>query len=136
MNEQRKAFESIFGEKWYDITRDKAGAYNSTATCYIWIGFQAAIASKQRDASTVAWMYQHDDTGRIGFVDQWQIENGFKKHNPQLKIISPLYIAPPEVAALQVRITELESEAEQLRMSWHNARIMPDGWKPVPIEPT
>lgn len=42
-----------------------------------------------------AWMYQHDETGQIGFVDQWQIDNGFEKNNPRLHIICPLYRHPP-----------------------------------------
>lgn len=42
-----------------------------------------------------AWMYQHEETGQIGFVDQWQIDNGFEKHNPRLHVICPLYRHPP-----------------------------------------
>jgi len=44
----------------------------------------------------VAWMYQHDETGQIGFVDQWQIENGFEEHNPRLSVICPLYRHPSD----------------------------------------
>ena len=39
----------------------------------------------------VAYMYQHEDTGVIGFVDQQQIDWGFEKSNPRLKVICPLY---------------------------------------------
>jgi hypothetical protein len=39
----------------------------------------------------IAYMYQHDETGRIGFVDPQQIEWGFEKANPRLHIVAPLY---------------------------------------------
>lgn len=45
--------------------------------------------------SPEAWMYQHEETGQIGFVDQWQIDNGFEEHNPRLHVICPLYRHPP-----------------------------------------
>lgn len=88
---------------------------------------------KQSDAAAVAWIDGADQVVALighhkgGYVDIGRaIPSAWKT----------LYAAPPEVAALQARIAELKSEPEQLRMSWHNARIMPDGWKPVPIEPT
>lgn len=40
-------------------------------------------------------MYQHDETGCIGFIDKWQVENDFEKYNPRLKIIKSLYATPP-----------------------------------------
>jgi len=42
----------------------------------------------------VAWMYQHNETGRIEFVDQWQIDNGWSELNPRLEIVTPLYKSP------------------------------------------
>jgi len=47
------------------------------------------------EGETVAYMYQHEDTGEIGFVDQQQLEWGFEKNNPRLQVIGPLYAAPP-----------------------------------------
>jgi hypothetical protein len=47
------------------------------------------------DANTpVAFEYQHEETGIIGYVDQWQIDNGFFKNNPRLQLIGPLYRHP------------------------------------------
>jgi hypothetical protein len=43
----------------------------------------------------VAWMWQHDETGRTGFIDMWQLENGWEKINPRLLLVCPLYTAPP-----------------------------------------
>lgn len=41
----------------------------------------------------VAWMWQHDETGRTGFVDRWQVENGWQEQNPRLKLIHALTLA-------------------------------------------
>ncbi len=46
----------------------------------------------------VAHMWQHDETGRTGFVDQWQLDNGWQAANPRLQVISPLYRNPKESA--------------------------------------
>ena len=43
----------------------------------------------------VAFEYQHEETGVIGYIDQWQIDNGFFKNNPRLQLIGPLYRHPP-----------------------------------------
>lgn len=76
-----------------------------------------------------AFMYQHEETGVIGFVDVQQIEWGFEKNNPRLHVICPLYRSPPEVAALQTtiarleaRITQLESEKEFAAATYQAAR--------------
>lgn len=45
----------------------------------------------------VAYMYQHEETGNIGFIDQWQVDNGFQKNNPRLKIITSLYTSPQPI---------------------------------------
>lgn len=42
----------------------------------------------------VASLYQHEDTGRVGFVDQYQLDNGFEKLNPRLMVIAPLFKLP------------------------------------------
>ena len=42
----------------------------------------------------VGWMWQHDETGRTGFVDCWQVENGWQEGNPRLRLISKLYTTP------------------------------------------
>jgi hypothetical protein len=44
----------------------------------------------------VAWMFQHEETGRIMFVEAQQLEYGFEEGNPRLKKISPLYATPPQ----------------------------------------
>jgi hypothetical protein len=53
-------------------------------------------ASEPPKQEPVAWMWQHDETGRTGFVDMWQLENGWKKINPRLLLVCPLYTTPPK----------------------------------------
>jgi len=56
----------------------------------------AIFLSRIRDEQeAVAWIYQHEDTGQVGFVDQQQIDWGFEKHNPRLQVIGPLFTTPP-----------------------------------------
>jgi hypothetical protein len=44
----------------------------------------------------VAWMFQHEETGRTMCVDAQQVEWGFEKGNPRLKKIAPLYTTLPQ----------------------------------------
>jgi len=50
--------------------------------------------AKQEQGEPVAWMFQHEETGRITFVEAQQLEWGFEKGNPRLKKIGPLYTEP------------------------------------------
>ena len=52
--------------------------------------------SNEWASEPVAYMYQHEETGIVGFVDHQQIEWGFEKANPRLQIICPLYRLPPK----------------------------------------
>ena len=49
----------------------------------------------------VAWMWQHEETGRVGFIDQWQIDNGWQAANPRLRLIRPLVFADAAVLDTQ-----------------------------------
>ena len=49
----------------------------------------------------MGWMWQHEETGRTGFVDCWQVENGWQENNPRLRLVSKLYTSPPAVAGEQ-----------------------------------
>lgn len=46
----------------------------------------------------VAWMWQHEETGNVGFVDAWQVENGWQAANPRLRLIRPLVFADHQKA--------------------------------------
>lgn len=47
----------------------------------------------------VGWMWQHEETGRTGFVDCWQVENGWQENNPRLRLVSKLYTTPQPTQA-------------------------------------
>ena len=44
----------------------------------------------------VAWMFQHEETGRTVCIDAQQLGWGFEKGNPRLKKIAPLYTTSPQ----------------------------------------
>ena len=53
-------------------------------------------ALEQTEQEPVAWMFQHEETGRTMCVDAQQVEWGFENANPRLKKIGPLYTSPPQ----------------------------------------
>ena len=48
----------------------------------------------QVEQEPVVWMFQHEETGRIMYVDAQQIEWGFEKNNPRLIKVRPAYLHP------------------------------------------
>jgi hypothetical protein len=61
----------------------------------VWEHLVAAPGAAPSEApKPVAFMWQHEETGNVGFVDPWQVENGWQAANPRLKIVSPLYATP------------------------------------------
>ena len=61
----------------------------------------ALSAPAPAPAEPVAWMWQHEETGRTGFVDVWQLQNGWRENNPRLAVVTPLYAAPAAPAGWQ-----------------------------------
>lgn len=58
----------------------------------------------------VAFMWQHEETGRVGFIDPWQVENGWQKGNPRLKIIKPLFTRPMPAQDVNAELADCLSE--------------------------
>ena len=56
---------------------------------------EALAEQPAQQQEPVAWMFQHEETGRTMCVDAQQVEWGFEKGNPRLKKIAPLYTSPP-----------------------------------------
>ena len=54
----------------------------------------AALRAQLAQQEPVAWMWQHDETGRVGFVDCYQVENGWQEHNPRNLLVCKLYRHP------------------------------------------
>lgn len=53
-------------------------------------------AIEEANTNLTAYMFQHNETGRITFVDIQQIENGWEKGNPRYTKLAPLYTHPPQ----------------------------------------
>ena len=61
----------------------------------------------------VGWMWQHEETGRTGFVDCWQVENRWQENNLRLRLVSKLYTTPQP--------TQAQAGAVPLTCEWtHN----------------
>lgn len=63
-----------------------------------------------------AFIFQHEETGRVQLVDVQQVEWGFEKNNPRLKNVGAIFTAD------QVKVMLADGIAP--------------GWRAVPVEPT
>jgi hypothetical protein len=63
----------------------------------VFLDIRTYLAAEQ-EAEPVAWMFQHEDTGLIDYVDTQQVEWGFEKNNPRWQKIGPVYLHPPKPA--------------------------------------
>jgi hypothetical protein len=59
--------------------------------------FRQAIAEWESQ-EPVAWMFQHDETGRMNYVSNDGIHNPtvFLEMNPRYALVCPLYTTPPQ----------------------------------------
>ncbi|HET8693252.1 MAG TPA: hypothetical protein VFM33_01135 [Aquabacterium sp.] len=55
----------------------------------------AELRKAQEGREPVAYMWQHGETGRTGFVDADQLAMGWQAANPRLIVVSSLYTSPP-----------------------------------------
>jgi hypothetical protein len=60
------------------------------------------------EAEPVAWMFQHEDTGLIDYVDTQQVEWGFEKNNLRWQKIGPVYLHPPRPEPKRKPMTDEE----------------------------
>jgi hypothetical protein len=65
---------------------------------------QAKLANAHVEVVAVAWMWQHEETGMIGFIEHMHKDSldHWQSINPHLQIIRPLYAAPPSPSADRV----------------------------------
>ena len=91
--------------KWWNGT----GEHPHTIVCALRQALEDNQSPKLEDIDVepVVWMFQHNETGRIKFVDSQQVEMGFEQNNPRWQKIRPVYLHPHP--------TKLE-EIEQYRM--------------------
>ncbi|MBC7602750.1 MAG: hypothetical protein H7255_08845 [Ramlibacter sp.] len=59
-----------------------------------------------------AFMWQHEETGNVGFIDQQQIEWGWQAANPRLKIVKPVFAAPTAVKVRMLTEPEIDAVAD------------------------
>ena len=76
----------------------------------------------QPEQEPVAWMFQHEETGRTVCIDAQQLGWGFEKGNPRLKKIAPLYTTLPQQRTW-VGLTDEERDAI---FELHHTRL--GGW--------
>jgi hypothetical protein len=85
---------------------------------------RTAIEAAKRQ-EPVAWMFQHDETGRMNYVSNDGLHNPstFLEMNPRYALVCPLYTTPP---AAPVQPVEMSPEftdtarAALLWVLWHN----------------
>lgn len=70
-----------------------------------------------------AWIWQHDETGRIGFVDQWQVDRGWQEQNPRLKLIAPLYRMSAAADVVGAMWDEYKQERPSYRSSYEEGYL-------------
>ena len=63
-----------------------------------------------QEPEPVAWMFQHDETGRMNYVGNDGIHNPtmFLEMNPRYALVCPLYTTPPAAQKPWVGLTEEE----------------------------
>lgn len=78
-----------------------------------------AVPSEVPAGQVVAWMWQHEETGAVGFIDQWQVDNGWQKANPRLQLIRPLVfsdgVAPSQTPSDEALMELAREECENFR---------------------
>lgn len=94
--------EEIFyratGEQWHmDEDASKFTKNHAAATVKESLTPDAApsVVEPEPEPEPVAWMWQHEETGRTGFVAGDFDQSHWEEHNPRLKIISPCFSHPP-----------------------------------------
>jgi len=71
----------------------------------------------------VAWMFQHEETGRTVCIDAQQLGWGFEKGNPRLKKIAPLYTTPPQRTWVRLTYEEADKLWGSMYADWELMRI-------------
>jgi hypothetical protein len=112
-------------EAWYHVgtfqpTEKAIDLYDEARTA-----IKEALA--QPEQKPVAWMFQHEETGRMMFVETQQLEWGFEKGNPRLKKIRPVYTTPPQRKPLtyeEIILIVAECAASHQHTDIHFARAI------------
>ena len=87
--------------QWVKFPDSHIGVYTNEQVAELF-----ELLPKEPEQEPVAWMFQHEETGRTVCIDAQQLGWGFEKGNPRLKKIAPLYTTPPHCT--WVRLTDDE----------------------------
>ena len=98
------ALEALEGADWYInqlelivYSVDDEGTHENRAKVQSAItAIKEALAQPEQEP--VAWMFQHDETGRMNYVSNDGIHNPamFLEMNPRYALVCPLYTTPPQ----------------------------------------
>jgi len=127
-------------DKLVEMARERGAFYSAAARG--WLTFRpdmladfraAIIADLAADVEPVAHMWQHDETGRTGFVEhapaeeleQWERINKPRRFVAKLYSASTVAALKAENEALRARVAELEKDAARYR--W--LRSVPNAFK-------
>ena len=77
--------------QWVKFPDSHIGVYTNEQVAELF-----ELLPKEPEQEPVAWMFQHEETGRTVCIDAQQLGWGFEKGNPRLKKIAPLYTTPPQ----------------------------------------
>ena len=85
-----------------------------------------AVNRMAQTQEPVAWMFQHDETGRMNYVSNDGIHNPtmFLEINPRYAVVCPLYTTPPQRTWVGLTIEEIASccrESTTTQLSFYNA---------------
>ena len=105
-----------FSAGWHDGIRIRIDASD------IMLLIDAAQALAQPEQEPVAWMYQHEETGRTAFIASWERKDGWKPSSPHMKLIGPLYTAPSKREWID--LTDEEA-------AWCQAPTTKETWKRI-----
>jgi hypothetical protein len=85
-----------------------------------WLKHLTRTTPPQSEQEPVAWMFQHDETGRMNYVSNDGVHNPtmFLEMNPRYALVCPLYTHPPQrtwVGLTDEEFNELDKEDLSLR---------------------
>ena len=86
------------------------------------VAFLAGKQASQPEQEPVAWMFQHDETGRMNYVSNDGIHDPtmFLGMNPQYALVCPLYTTPPQRKPLSDEEMKKIWYAMQNIMGWYS----------------
>ena len=80
--------------EWQAVHKNKANELRQAIREHAM--YEVQRLGQEIEQEPVAWMFQHDETGRMTFVESQQLERGWEKENPRYKKIGPVYTHPPQ----------------------------------------